>query len=78
MLEDLIQELLVLTVEDGPLGTVVHVQELEQDAKDDGHKGDQIHFRQRIVKDGLQTKVFSHPRLRSFGRRLRSSLPNSF
>lgn len=36
MFQDLIKELLVLAVEDRPLGRVVHVQELEQNAEDDG------------------------------------------
>ena len=43
MLENLVEKLLVLAVEDRPLGAVVDVQELEQDAEDDGNKGNQIH-----------------------------------
>ena len=44
MLQDLLQKLCVLAIEDGPLGTVVDVQKLEQDAEDDGDKGYNIHF----------------------------------
>ena len=61
MLEDLIQELLVLAVEDRPLGTVVHVQELEQDAEVDGHQGDQIHLCQRIAFKIAPDEIFQSP-----------------
>lgn len=43
MLQDLLQELLVFAIEDRSLRTVVHVQQLEQDAKDDRDDGYQIH-----------------------------------
>ena len=34
--QELLQELLVLAIEQGLLGTVVHVEDLEEDAEDDG------------------------------------------
>jgi hypothetical protein len=40
MFQNLLQKLLVLAVEDRPLRTVVHVQQLEQNAEDDGNDGD--------------------------------------
>ena len=50
MLQDLLQELLVLAIEDGPLRAVVDVQELEQDAEDDGDEGDDVHLAEVLLK----------------------------
>jgi hypothetical protein len=40
MFQNLFQKFLVFAVEDRPLWTVVHVQQLEQNAEDDGDNSD--------------------------------------
>ena len=44
MLENLFQKLFVFAVEDWPLGGVVDVQQLEQNAENDGNENNQIHL----------------------------------
>ena len=55
MLQDLLQELGVLAVEDGPLGAAVDVQQLEQDAEDDGDNGYRVHLADGLLARPLLT-----------------------
>ena len=62
MLENLFQKLFVFAVEDRPLGGVVDVQQLEQNAENDGNENNQIHllgFFKMLIS--ILNFFFSHP-----------------
>ena len=55
--QELLQELLVLAIEQGLLGAVVHVEDLEEDAEDDGNY-DEVEHVGRLDSHCVSTSIF--------------------